>query len=195
MRRSREAKAETHDAIVDKASRLFRERGVEGTSVGDVMAQAGLTHGGFYRHFENKDALVSATIRAAFDGVAEALQARAEGVGMENAVADYLDFYLSAEHLAHPGLGCPAPTLAGEIARGAEALKTEFGAGFDRVARILAQGLPGSETSRRNLALRELAMRVGAVLIARASNPEIATEVLKACQASAEVARTKKGEA
>jgi TetR/AcrR family transcriptional repressor of nem operon len=194
MRRSREAKAETHDAIVDKASRLFRERGVEGTSVGDVMAEAGLTHGGFYRHFENKEALVAATVRSAFDGIAQAVEARAEAVGVGAAVADYLDFYLSPEHLAHPGLGCPAPPLAGEIARGSDALKAEFGAGFDRVARVLAEGLPASETSRRELALRELAMRVGAVLIARASHPEIATEVLSACKMPGKLAQTENGE-
>jgi len=194
MRRSREAKAETHDAIVEKASRLFRERGVEGTSVGDIMAEAGLTHGGFYRHFENKDALVAATIRSAFDGVAEAVRSRAEVVGLGAAVGDYLNFYLSSEHLAHPGLGCPAPSLAGEIARGSDALKAEFGAGFDQVARVLAEGMTGSETSRRERALRELAMRVGAVLIARASHPEMAMEVMKACQASGEFHQSKNSE-
>ena len=69
-----------------QASRLFRERGAEGTSVGDVMAEAGLTHGGFYRHFENKDALVAATIRAALDGILKALEERAAAVGANSEV-------------------------------------------------------------------------------------------------------------
>lgn len=182
MRRSREAKAQTRDVIVARASRLFRERGVEGTSVGDVMQAAELTHGGFYRHFETKDALVAATIREAFDGVAAAVDERAKAVGRKQAVEDYLDFYLSDEHVSHPGLGCPVPSLGGEIGRGPNELKAEFGENFLGVVDKLAEGLPGSETERRRRILQELAMRVGAVLIARASDEATAAEVLSACR-------------
>ena len=157
MRRSREVKAETHNAILEQASRLFRERGVEGTSVGDVMAEAGLTHGGFYRHFENKDALVAATIRATFDGIVGAIEQRAAEVGAANAARDYFAHYLSDDHLAHPGLGCPVATLGGEIARGPAALKAEFGASLDRAVTALAKGLPGGEKEARAQAMRELA--------------------------------------
>ena len=192
MRRSREAKAETHDVIVEKASRLFRERGLEGVSVGDVMGEAGLTHGGFYRHFENKEALAAATIRAAFDGVAAAVESRTEAVGASGAAEEYLDFYLSDEHVTHPGLGCPVPALAGEIARGSEALRAEFGAHFNRVARLVARGLPGSDAQARQRALREFAMRAGAVLIARASDPATARDVLEACRSASEPDQTGK---
>ena len=182
MRRSREEKAETRSAIVDHASRLFRERGVEKTSVGDVMAEAGLTHGGFYRHFETKEALVAETVRAIFDGILGDLQTRASDVGPNAAGAAYLAFYLSDEHLGHPGIGCPVPTLASEIARAPETLKAEFGASIQRTLETLASGLAGNESEKRAQAAREFAMRVGAILIARASDAATAQEVLAACR-------------
>ena len=182
MRRSRELKAETHEAIVAQASRLFRERGVDGVSVGDVMAEAGLTHGGFYRHFETKDALLAAATRKAFDDISAALEARAAAVGREEAVKDYFTFYLSDEHLTHPGLGCPIPTLGAEIARGDEALRLEFASSMKRSLATMAAGLPGSETESRAEALRELALRVGAILIARACDAATAAEVLEVCR-------------
>ena len=182
MRRTLEAKAETHKAILDKASRLFRERGVEGTSVGDVMAEAGLTHGGFYRHFENKEALVAATLRATFDAIRAELETRASQVGTEAAVRDYFEHYLSDEHLAHPGYGCPVPSLGADVARAGAPLKAEFGAGLRRTMTAMAAGLTGSEDERRRRAIREIAMRVGAIVIARASDAETASEVLAACR-------------
>ncbi len=191
MRRSREAKVETHDAIVAKASQLFRERGVENTSVGDVMAQAGLTHGGFYRHFENKDALVAATVRTAFDGIIEVLEDRAAAVGLGDAVKEYFDDYLSDGHVANPGIGCPVPSLGSEIARGSDELKAEFGAGFNRSLAVIAKGLPNEGAPNRDAAIRELAMRIGAIVIARASDATTAGEVLQACRSAGNSRQTK----
>jgi len=182
MRRTREDKAETHTAILAKASRLFRERGVEGASVGDVMAEAGLTHGGFYRHFDNKEALVAASIRAAFDSFTDAIDQRAAIVGRERAVKDYFDYYLSNDHLTHPGLGCPAPTLGPDVARAPDALKAEFGAGLNRTLAAFVKGLPGDEAANRAAATREFAFRVGAILLARASDPATAADILEACR-------------
>jgi len=182
MRRSRDAKAQTHDAIVAKASQMFRERGVEGTSVGDVMAQAGLTHGGFYRHFENKDALVAASIRSAFDEFIEALDERSAAVGPRDTVKEYFDQYLSDGHVSHPGEGCPIPSLGTEIGRGNDELKAEFAAGLNRALTVMANGLPNEGTPDRDSAIRELAMRVGAIVMARASDTATASEVLEACR-------------
>ena len=146
------------------------------------MAEAGLTHGGFYRHFETKDALVAAAIRATFEEIVGAVEERSAAIGADNAVSDYLDYYLSEEHVANPGLGCPIPTLGSEIARAPESLKAEFGASLNRSLTALARGLPGDEGAARAPATRELAMRVGAILIARASDPVTATDVLEACR-------------
>ena len=195
MRRSREVKDETHSEILAQASRLFRERGFDGTSVGDVMAEAGLTHVGFYRHFENKGALVAATIRATFDGILGSLEERAATVGAKAAVEDYFAYYLSDDHVANPGLGCPIPTLGGEIARASEGLKAEFGASLKRSLTAFAKGLPGDEDAKRATATRELAMCVGAILIARASDPATAREVLEACRKSGRGPKRKKSRA
>jgi len=184
MRRPREIKEATHTAIVAHASRLFRERGVEGTSVGDVMAQAGLTHGGFYRHFETKEALAAAAIRETFAGIGKAVEERAASVGIAQAVADYLAYYLSDDHLTHPGLGCPAPSLGGEIGRAPGTLKAEFGASLNRTLTLLAQGFPGAEAESRAEATRAFALRVGAILLARASDDATAREIVDACRVS-----------
>jgi TetR/AcrR family transcriptional repressor of nem operon len=190
VRRTREVKAETRNAILKQASRLFRQRGVEGASVGDVMSEAGLTHGGFYRHFANKDALVAATIRATFEEITETMEEQAVAVGMKQAVENYLAFYLSDAHVANPGLGCPVPALAGEISRASMALRTEFGGSFIRSLETISKGLSGSEAARRTQATRELAMRVGAILIARASDPTTAKKVLEACREPGHPARS-----
>jgi TetR/AcrR family transcriptional repressor of nem operon len=194
MRRTREVKAETHNAILAKASRLFRECGIEGTSVGDIMAEAGLTHGGFYRHFENKEALVSAMIRATFEGIITAVEERAASSGMQEAVKDYFEYYLSDEHVANPGWGCPVPTLGSEISRAPEALRAEFGASFARSLATLAKGMPGPEAAQRESATRELAMRVGAIVIARASDPATARDVLEACRKPGNTPQSENGE-
>jgi TetR/AcrR family transcriptional repressor of nem operon len=182
MRRSRNQKAETHDALIESASRLFREKGIEATSVGEVMAEAGLTHGGFYRHFANKDALAAEAIGHIFDGILADIEGQTEKPGQQQAVAEYLKFYLSKEHLLHPAFGCPIPTLAAEMARSPAPLRQAFGDNVNRTLDAIALGMKGDPNSARNAAMRELAMRVGAILIARACDEGTASQLLKACQ-------------
>jgi TetR/AcrR family transcriptional repressor of nem operon len=81
-----------------------------------------------------------------------------------------------------PGRGCPIAALGGDVARGATALKARFGAGARRIIGLLARDLPGSEKARRARAARQLAMMAGAIMIARASDPETARDVLAACR-------------
>src|ERR1700761_7367242 len=107
MRVSQAEKEKSHARIVAGASRLLRERGLNGASVDEVMKAAGLTHGGFYKHFDSKGALIEAAIGAALDGFAEPLE-RGEP---ERAVAAYRALYLSEGHKNHPGIGCPVASL------------------------------------------------------------------------------------
>ena len=195
MRVSREEKARSHARIVAAAARLVRERGIENAGVADVMREAGLTHGGFYRHFDDKDALVAAALELAFDeilarlGAPPADDAPANGAAANDAAqagADFRAFYLSEGHLERPGLGCPVAALGGEVARGPAALRTAFGAGVRRMIAALARGTPGTTPDARARASRELAMLVGALMIARASDPVTAREVLAACRADDE---------
>ncbi|KPF73482.1 hypothetical protein IP88_09140 [alpha proteobacterium AAP81b] len=176
MRVSRAAKAESRDRIVAAAARRLRAAGVEGSSVGDMMADAGMTHGGFYRHFANKDALVAAAIAAAFAEFSEPLAAGVAAGEAPAAAADFVARYLGDGHVAHPELGCPVPATAADIARSGDAARAAFGAGATAVVDALAAALTGPR--RRERAWRQFAMLAGAVLIARASDPATAAEVL-----------------
>ncbi len=175
MRMSQAEKAASRQRIVASAARLARGRGVEGASVGAVMADAGLTHGGFYRHFATKDDLLAAAVAASFGEIAE--QIAAEPAGFD-------EFYLSDRHIGHPAIGCPIPALGSEVARGGDGLKAAFGAGIRRVVAAMAAGRRGSAAARNAAATRDLAMLAGAVMIARASDPETAAAVLDACRAA-----------
>jgi TetR/AcrR family transcriptional repressor of nem operon len=182
MRASREEMEAHHGRIVKGASRLLRERGVAGTSVADAMASAGLTHGGFYRHFEGKDALVVEALRHAFDEMSGRLGVRlASGAGRTVREA-FRESYLSERHVADPARGCPMPTLAADVARESPTLKEAFGAGLRQAARTLAQGFEGDAAAREAAAYRELALLAGAVLLARASDAETGRAVLDAAR-------------
>ncbi len=182
MRVSREEMERSHERIVDGAASLFRERGVENTSVADVMESAGLTHGGFYRHFATKDALLSAALRAAFAQLQDVADRNLRGKDSETALARYHAFYLSDAHLGNPGGACPVATLAGDVARAAPPLKEEFGQGVMRLLETLTNCQSGPKRARQAAAIREFAMLVGAAVIARASDPETAQTILTACR-------------
>ena len=182
MRMSQEEKDRSHARIIASAARLVRQNGVEGASVNDVMKDAGLTHGGFYKHFESKDALLVAALDSAFSEIAEMLgPALAEEAAAAKS-ADFQSFYLSDGHVASPAIGCPVAALSGDIGRAAEPLKARFGAGVKRIVGLLARGASGSDRTKRARATRQLAMMAGAVMIARASDPDTARDVLTACR-------------
>jgi TetR/AcrR family transcriptional repressor of nem operon len=182
MRVSQEEMEKSHQRIVDGAARLVRKRGIERTSVADVMNEAGLTHGGFYRHFKTKDELVTAALEAAFARMTADIEARLEKLGPEAAIADYHAHYLSKEHVAHPEIGCPVAAVGADVAREPDATKIAFGEGVKRVIETLAKGMRGAKQQKLERAARELAMLAGAVTIARASDPDTAREILAACR-------------
>jgi len=185
MRVSREEMDRSHERIVSGASRLLRENGLENTSVADVMQAAGLTHGGFYRHFETKTALVESAIQSAFSQMTELIE---QNLGDKPpAIGRQMlhDYYLSEKHLGHPGSGCPVATLAGDIARAEADLKTVFGQGVEQMLRAVALCHTGAQEARETAAIRDFARLVGAAVIARACDPEIAQTVLAACRTPA----------
>ena len=182
MRVSRDEMEKNHERILAGASRLLRGRGVENTGVADVMKEVGLTHGGFYRHFKTKDALVAAALESAFAERFAELDARYEADPAPAALADYEALYLSDAHRTHPEYGCPVAALGGDVARGSDALKTAFGAGIQRLIALIAKGMAGSDDERWQNAARDLAMLAGAIMIARACDPETGNAVLNACR-------------
>ena len=182
MRMSQEEKDRSHARIIASAAKLARQRGVDGASVNDVMKDAGLTHGGFYKHFESKDALLAAALKSAFDDIVDMLGPDLQEGKANPRLTEFQDFYLSDGHVASPSIGCPVAALSGDIARGTIALRARFGEGVRRIITLLARGGAGSERARRMRATRQLAMMAGAVMIARASDPDMAREVLAACR-------------
>jgi TetR/AcrR family transcriptional repressor of nem operon len=171
-----------HDRIVEGAARLMRERGVRSTSVADAMNEAGMTHGGFYRHFKTKDDLVVEALRSAFDDFARPLELRQQIESPQAVAAEYRALYLSPEHVANPGYGCPMPALGSDLAREADPVKAEFAVGLRRVVAALSAAGEGPPEKRHTDALREIAMLVGAVVLARAGGAPMASEVLQACR-------------
>ena len=158
MRMSQEEKDRSHARIIASAAKLVRQHGVDGSSVHDVMKDAGLTHGGFYKHFESKDALLAAALDTAFDEISAMLQPRQGDGGASANVAEFQAFYLSDGHVASPAIGCPVAALSGDIARGAIALKAHFADGVRRIVTLLARGkvrLRAGETCPRRAAARD----------------------------------------
>lgn len=174
MRISREQAQENHDKVVTTAAKLFRERGFEGVAVGDLMKAAGFTHGGFYNHFNSKEALAAEALDQAFRQMDDQ-RARVESLD------DLLAQYLSEAARRAPGRACPAAALAGDVARQGEPVKQVFAEGFERMVESMAARLPdGPEARAQAIAL--LARMVGALAIARAmpESSELGREVLTA---------------
>lgn len=188
-RSSRADAARHHEQLIEAASRLFRERGVESVSVPEVMAEIGLTRGGFYKHFESKEALVAAAVEAAFDEHIARLVGFSEQNAGDGAAtrAAFVEFCLSAAHRDDPARGCPS-SLATAMAQAASdaAPRAAFTQGMWTLLDELAERAGGGETQtddQRERILADLAMLVGAVVLARATaNDPISDLILTAAR-------------
>lgn len=155
--------AQNRDRTIQAAAHLLRERGVDRVSVQDVMAAVGLTHGGFYRQFDSKDALVLEATRHAYASMA-AQMADAEGTQGDHHAAQqaYINDYLSPDHRDHPGQGCPTAGMVQDIARSGTAdTRQVLADGVDGLARWL-------DTDDQS-GLTTACTMLGALLIARAT--------------------------
>lgn len=177
MRVSQQEKDRSHQRIIDSAARLIRDRGVDAAGVAEVMKDAGMTAGGFYRHFASKEDLVAAALDSAFEQTLGRIGQRNEQTEADDAVAEFERFYLSEMHVDNRGYGCPIPALAGEVGRN-PALKAPMTAGVERTIERLASAQGGPQAERRAEAAARLAMMAGAVAIARSSDPATAQLVL-----------------
>jgi len=181
MGHSRAAKADTHARIVNIASRKLREEGLAGVGVADVMEEAGLTVGGFYKHFASREDL----IREALDDACGAWQARAaaaEAGGPPLSFKSLVDDALSTRHRDNPGMGCPVAAVAAEIARGDESTRALFSERLDRNIELLASLIHAKDKkTARAKAIATYAAMSGAVIMARVANDDaFSREILKA---------------
>ena len=182
MRYSKEHKQETHARIVKKAATRLREKGAHGIGVADLMKDAGLTHGGFYAHFDSREALVIEAFNYAMDRATERWRKVTAEVPPEKRLATIVDGYLSAVHRDDPGQGCAVPALGAEIAR--ESLKTRkaFALKLDQMIDMITdqiQDVP-RKTARKQ-AMATLATMLGTIVMSRiAGNGEMSDEILSA---------------
>jgi TetR/AcrR family transcriptional repressor of nem operon len=168
MRYPAEETAAKHEQIVKEASRLFRERGFENVSVGEVMKAAGLTHGAFYAHFGSKTELQAAAIAY---GIKVSLERMQRSNGKKNR-GSYADRYLSRWHRDNPGDGCTMAALAQEVARSTPELKAAFEHGLQEI-------LPAIGGERKEAIFCAAAM-IGGVVLARAvQDPRFSEEILR----------------
>src|ERR1700719_799356 len=180
MGHSRAGKTKTHKRIVKIASRRFREKGLAGVGIADVMKEAGLTVGGFYKHFDSRDALVAEAVSSAFGGWKRRVDAAASG-GPAVSYAKLIDDYLNEAHRDDPGTGCAFSALAGEIARSnkrTRALATEQ---VRNDIQLMATLLPGrGRRPARSISILIVSALVGAMSLARAvSDEELSREILE----------------
>ena len=180
MRYSKEHKQETHARIVRKASVRLREKGAHGIGVADLMKEAGLTHGGFYAHFDSREALVIEAFGYAMDRAAEHWRNMAAEIPLEKRLSTIVDSYVSAAHRDDPGRGCAVPTLGAEIARESTKTRKAFAAKLEQMIDMIAEQLIDlPPKAARKQAAVTLATMMGTLVLSRiAGNGEFSDEIL-----------------
>lgn len=182
MRYSKEHKLETHARIVKKASVRLREKGAHGVGVADLMKEAGLTHGGFYAHFDSREALVIEAFAYAMDRSIERWRKVAEQIPPEKRLATIVETYLAPVHRDDPGHGCAIPTLGAEIARESPKTRKAFAAKLEQMIDMIADQIPDvPRKTARKRAMATLGTMMGTLVMARvAGSGEFSDEILGA---------------
>jgi len=173
MRYSQDHKAQTHQRIIKEASARFRRDGISATGLQPLMKALGLTHGGFYSHFDSKDELVEKALResgAQVDGLCAQLFAE------DQPLDAFIDTYLSEWHQTSPHEGCPLPTMSSELGlRGQPSPTTDavLNARLEQIQNTLG----GESAADRSIVI--MATLLGALVLARSvEDPELAQRIL-----------------
>lgn len=185
MRVSRDVAAKNRERVVETAGKEFRAHGYDGIGVAGLMKAAGLTHGGFYKQFEDKEALAVESTRQALEENLEHWRKVIEAAP-DDPVATLMRWYLSPEHVERVRDGCAYAALAGEAPRHEGALRDVFEQALEKSIGLLAgadgaDDDPDSRERERSRAMRAIAMMVGSLVLARAvSDSALAAELLDA---------------
>ena len=180
MRYNERHKERTRLRVLGEAAAAIRTKGAERVSVAEVMAAAGLTHGGFYAHFESKDDLIAQAITHMFDDAHRRFLRLTEGREPAAAIASYVDFYLSPSHRLDRADGCPIATLSGDLPNLSDRARERFTDGTERVVAALAKlakklGAKDAEA----LAWSAFAEMAGALALSRTVSDERAAAILR----------------
>jgi len=165
MRYSPEHKAQNHENILAVAARSFRERGGDSSGVGTVMKKAGLTKGGFYRHFKSKDDLFVEAVAKALDETGRGMVEVAKSAPEGQALRAIIERYLSVGHLNSPGSGCVRAALGPELARKPLAVRRRIEALLEGYRERLAPFVPGETREERLAKIRLLFPSMAGVLM------------------------------
>ena len=180
MRYHPEDKQKTRHRILTVAARRYRAEGFSSVGIANLMADLGMTHGGFYAHFTDKEALVASACEEAF--IQQLRQWRNLLAGREplQAWKSLIDDYLSARHREHPETGCFAAALAGEMARRDNHSRQAFTGGVKQLLACIAEEGPADMAPEAMFSLM-----VGAMMLSRAvSDPELAARFLREAAAA-----------
>ena len=191
MRLTKEQAARNRQTIVDTAARLFRTRGIDGVGLADLMKEAGFTHGGFYNHFDSKEALAAEACCAAFTKSVGYLQDRlvAAGADAPGALAESLQGYLSPAHRDSPDGGCPTAAMVADACRPGAPIQAPFADGIEDYLALLTEHFaagtedPAARDAARDRAVCVLSGIVGALILSRAvagAKPALSDEILAA---------------
>jgi TetR/AcrR family transcriptional repressor of nem operon len=187
MRYVENHKHRTHKRIVENASYGLRQSGAEGLSLVDLMKLAGLTHGGFYNHFESRAALVGEAIAFAMDQTTERWKklanGKANGERFEALIADYL----SSRQRDNPEKGCALPTLAADIARSSPSERRNLAFRLEKMIDVFVELLPNEAPQQaRQIATGALATMVGSMVLSRAVGAgQLSDDILAAGRSTA----------
>lgn len=175
-------KEATHDRIVDVASRAIRRKGYGGAGVADVMKDAGLTHGGFYAHFDSREAMLAeAADRAGADGVA-ALARIAGAAAPDQALHALIGAYLSRAHVEQAETGCPVAALGSDLPRQSPEVRRAATRRIKELVDLIArQSADWGQPGAHDQALVTVSTMLGALVLARAvDEPALSDAVRKA---------------
>lgn len=189
MKVSKAQVSENRLAILQAAARLYRERGFTGVGVADITREAGLTHGGLYRHFESKEALAAEAAAYAFEWKLSELATPGAETTTDtgSSLQAGVESYLSPQHRDRVGQGCPVAALAADAARETGAIADAFAQGIGRYMALFARRRPdGTEAAQiepedRVRAIAMLSTMVGGLILARATArglPALSDEIL-----------------
>ena len=181
MRKSKQEAAVTRRRIIKAAAEEFRKNGIAATGLSDLMAAAGLTHGGFYRHFDSKNQIVAEACTAAAESLVGQLAASASRKSPRNGLKTIAERYLSAAHRDEPEDGCPVAALGSEIARSDERTRAAATQGFLKLAEIIASQFRKTRPDvARRRALVAAATMIGALTMSRiVTDSELSAGILR----------------
>lgn len=182
MRQSAAHKRQTHERIVEAASRSFRKLGVEGVPIAGLMRELDLTHGGFYRHFDSKEALFAEALAKSLGEVASGLERAGEAGSETGGLKSIIENYLSVEHCLNPAQGCPVAAMASDIGRLPRNVRSSFEGGLKDLMNRIARFMTGATDQDRQLSFLVLFSGLaGALSFARtAADENLRNAILKA---------------